>query len=141
MSALSTSERGLFSLLGVLERGRLLPADEIGELTAAANRTAATMASTAAEVVSMERTAQSAVESRPYLTPTINAYTEQLRAGVHQYGEMLTAAAQLVASANSGASSVAALSQRHYRDELLEATDRLLGWAQAFDELGSLPRV
>lgn len=141
MSALGTSERGLFSLLGVLERGGLLPAGEIGELAAAANRSAATMASTAAEVVSMERTAELAVESRRYLAPTINAYTEQLRAGVRQYGEMVTAAAQLMASANNGGSSDSALSQRRYRDELAGATDRLLGWAQAFEELGSLPRV
>jgi hypothetical protein len=31
-------------------------------------------------------------------------------------------------------------SQQRYRAELVEATDRLLSWAQAFDELGGLPR-
>ena len=30
------------------------------------------------------------------------------------------------------------MSQQRYRDELSNATDRLLGWAQAFDELGHL---
>ncbi len=30
------------------------------------------------------------------------------------------------------------MSQRRYRDELVMATDRLTGWAQAFDELGQL---
>ena len=55
MAALAASERGLFSLLGVMERGRMLPADELRELIAAANQTAATMAATADEVVSMER--------------------------------------------------------------------------------------
>ena len=55
MAALAASERGLFSLIGVMERGRMLPADELRELTAAANQSAATMAATADEVVSMER--------------------------------------------------------------------------------------
>ena len=78
MAALAASERGLFSLLGVMERGRMLPADELRELTAAANQTAATMAATANEVVSMER----AIAQRPavaaHLVPTINAFTAQL---------------------------------------------------------------
>src|SRR3954468_25052596 len=47
MAALAASERGVFSLLGVMERGRMLPADELRELSAAANHTAATMAATA----------------------------------------------------------------------------------------------
>ncbi|HEU4362402.1 MAG TPA: hypothetical protein VFR27_12980 [Mycobacterium sp.] len=135
MSALGASERGLFSLLGVLERGRLLPAGEIADLTAAANRTAATMAATAAEVVSMEHAVRFAPETGAQLAPTINAFTAQLGAGVRQYNEMVTAAAQLVASTDSP------MSRQRYRDELLGATDRLVGWAQAFDELGSLPSV
>ena len=69
--------------------------------------------------------------------PTINAFTAQLSAGVRQYNEMVTAAAQLVSSAN-GDTGLAA-SQQRYRAELVEATDRLTGWAQAFDELGGLP--
>lgn len=130
MWALGASERGLFSLLGVLERGELLPAGEIGELTAAANRTAATMAATAAEVVSMERAVQLSPNTRASLVPTINAFTAQLGAGVRQYNEMVTAAAQLVASTDS------AMSRQLHRDELADAGDRMLGWARAFDELG-----
>ena len=30
------------------------------------------------------------------------------------------------------------MSTQRYRDELVNATDRLAGWAQAFDELGHL---
>src|SRR5271154_5480634 len=101
--ALGASERGFFSLLGVMERGNMLPAAEIRDLTAAANRTSAAMAATAAEVVSMERAAQYSESSRSYLVPTINAFTAQLSAGVRQYNEMVTAAAQLVSSANQGA--------------------------------------
>ena len=138
MSALVASERGLFSLLGVMERGRMLPAEELRELTAAANRTAATMAATATEVMSMERAMASAPQSRVHLAPTINAFTAQMDRGVRQYNEMVTAAAQLVASANSGSMSSSPLSQQRYRDELVNATDRLAGWAQAFDELGRL---
>lgn len=142
MWALGASERGLFSLLGVIERGNMLPAQEIAELTAAAQGTAATMAATAAEVVSMETAATAG--TRSYLAPTINAYTAQLSAGVRQYNEMVTAAAQLVASANGVTGGVLAhspMSQQRYRDELTDATDRLLGWAHAFDELGQLPRT
>ena len=100
------------------------------------------MAATAAEVVSMERAAHNAEGSRQYLVPTINAYTAQLGAGVRQYNEMVTAAAHLVSSVSGdGTVGVAPLAQQRYRDELAGATDRLLGWAQAFDELGGLRRA
>ncbi|OBI88492.1 phage shock envelope stress response protein PspM [Mycobacterium asiaticum] len=142
MYALGASERGFFSLLGVIERSAILPADEISELTEAAKRTSAAMAATAAEVVSMERAAQNSQSSREYLVPTINAYTAQLGAGVRQYNEMVTAAAHLVSSVNGeNAGGVTMLAQQRYRDELTGATDRLLGWAQAFDELGGLRRA
>jgi MFS family permease len=138
--ALGASERGFFSLLGVIERGSMLPPDEIRDLTAAANKTSAAMAATAAEVVSMERAAQYSESSRSYLVPTINAFSAQLSAGVRQYNEMVTAAAQLVSSANGDTGAALAASQQRYRAELVGATDRLLGWAQAFDELGGMPR-
>src|SRR5690242_16383305 len=134
MYSLGAAERGFSSLLSVIERGAMLPADEIRDLTAAATRSSAAMASTAAQVVSMERAAQASAESRSHLVPTINAFTAQLGAGVRQYNEMVTAAAQLVSSANGDGSAAS----QHYRTELAGATDRLVGWAQAFDELGGL---
>jgi hypothetical protein len=148
MSALGASERGFFSLLGVLERGAMLPASEIRDLAAAATRTSAAMAATAEEVVSMERAVHYSETSRTYLVPTINAFTAQLGAGVRQYNEMVTAAAQLVSSANRdpglgagvGPGPGPAAAQQRYRAELVGATDRLIGWAQAFDELGGMPR-
>jgi hypothetical protein len=139
MYALGASERGFFSLLGVIERGSMLPTAEIGDLTDAARKTSAAMAVTATEVVSMERAAQHSESSRSYLVPTINAFTAQLSAGVRQYNEMVTAAAQLVSSANGDTGVGLAAAQERYRTELVDATDRLLGWAQAFDELGGLP--
>ena len=141
MSALGASERGFFSLLGVIERGNMLPATEIRDLTAAATKSSAAMAATAAEVVSMERAANGTPQSRSYLVPTINAFTAQLSAGVRQYNEMVTAAAQLVSSANGDHGAALAASRQRYRGELASATDRLVGWSQAFDELGGLPRV
>jgi hypothetical protein len=144
MFALGASERGFFSLLGVIERGNMLPAAEIRDLTAAANKTATAMAATAAEVVSMERAANDAPQTRSYLVPTINAFTAQLGAGVRQYNEMVTAAAHLVSSANGESPDsvmASAVSRQRYRDELVGATDRLVGWAQAFDELGGLPQT
>jgi hypothetical protein len=47
---------------------------------------------------------------------------------------MVTAAAQLVSSAHGDQLAAA----QRYRAELAGATDRLVGWAQAFDELGGL---
>ncbi|MCV7034729.1 hypothetical protein BMW24_018095 [Mycobacterium heckeshornense] len=143
MHALGASERGFSSLLSVMERGNILPPNEIRDLTDAANQTSAAMAATAAQVVSMERTANVSPQSRSYLVPTINAFTAQLSAGVRQYNEMVTAAAQLVSSAsgNGDAAAAPAALQQRYRDELADATDRLIGWARAFDELGGLPRV
>ncbi|WP_322857746.1 phage shock envelope stress response protein PspM [Mycobacterium shigaense] len=140
MYALGASERGFFSLLGVIERGAMLPPAEIGDLTAAAQRTSAAMAANAAEVVSMERAAHASESSRAYLVPTINALTSQLSAGVRQYNEMVTAAAQLVSSANGNGDAGLVAAHQRYRAELVQATDRLIGWAQAFDELGGLPR-
>ena len=140
MSALGASERGFFSLLGVMQRGNMLPATEIRDLTAAANQSSAAMAATAAEVVSMERAANGTPQSRSYLAPTINAFTAQLGAGVRQYNEMVTAAAQLVSSANADQGSMVVASRQRYRTALAGATDRLVGWSQAFDELGGLPR-
>lgn len=139
MSALGASERGLHSLLGVLDRGRMLPAGEIHELTEAASRSAATMAATATQVASMERAARDAPDSRAYLVPSINALTAQLNSGVRQYNEMVSAAAHLVSATNAGELTAGAASQR-YRAELTDATDRLLGWAQAFEELGAVSR-
>jgi len=142
MSALGASERGLVSLIGIIERGGLLPADEVAELTAAAHQAATSMAATAAEVVSMERAAGASPQSRAHLAATINAFTAQLGAGVRQYNEMVTAAAHLVSAANGRSGHGASpMSEQRYRNELGAATDRMLGWAQAFDELGSLPRV
>jgi hypothetical protein len=138
MAALAASERGFFSLLGVMDRGRMLPADELRELTAAANQTAATMAATANEVVSMEKAIASSPQSRAHLVPTIAAFAAQLDQGARQYNEMVTAAAQLVSAANTGSMSSSPMTQQRYRDELSGATDRLAGWAQAFGELGHL---
>jgi hypothetical protein len=141
MAALAASERGLFSLISVMERGRMLPAGELRELIAVANQSAATMAATADEVMSMERAIANAPGSRAHLAPTIGAFTAQLDHGARQYNEMVTAAAQLVSAANSGPMSSSPMSQQRYRDELVSATDRLTGWAQAFDELGGLRRA
>ena len=52
----------------VMERGRMLPAGELRELSAAANHTAATLAATANEVVSMERAMNLTPQSRAHLT-------------------------------------------------------------------------
>ncbi|MDX1874958.1 hypothetical protein SBI67_22790 [Mycolicibacterium sp. 120266] len=132
MVALASAERGLLSLLGVLQRSGLLPADELREISAVAAQTASAMAATAGEVTAMERAAAASPQSRAHLTPTIRAFAVQLDSGARQYNEMVTAAAQLVSSVDSPMTA-----QRH-RNELTGATDRLQGWAQAYGELGRL---
>jgi hypothetical protein len=133
-----SAERGLLSLLGVMERGRMLPSEELRDVRAAADRTVATMTATANEIVSMEKAATAAPRSRAHLAPTIDAFTTQLDSGVRQFDEMVEAAAKLVSAANSGSMSSSPMSAQRYRYELGSATDRLAGWAQAFGELGHL---
>ena len=82
----------------------------------------------------MERAAGENPDARAYLAPTINAFAAQLNNGVRQYNEMVTAAAQVVSSVSADA--ISPMAQQRYRSELTDATDRLLGWAQAFEELG-----
>jgi hypothetical protein len=135
LATLAAAERGMFSLLGVIERAELLPADEIREVTRAANAVAATMSATATDIVSMEKAVRTTPSSRSSLTPTINAFAVQLDHGVRQYNEMVNAAAQLVSTSSSP------MSRQQYRNELVDATDRLLGWAQAFDELSGPRRL
>lgn len=137
MSALGASERGLHSLLAVLDGGKVLPPEEISDLTAAAGRSAAAMVATASQVTAMETAAGADEDARAYLAPTINALTTQLHSGVRQYNEMVTAAAQVVSSANSGGAPMLDL---RYRNELADATNRLSCWAQAFEELGAANR-
>ena len=135
MVALTTAERGMFSLLGVAERGRFLPGDEIVELSRTANSVAATMSATATDIVAMERAVASSPSSRASLQPTIDAFAAQLNHGVQQYNEMVAAAAQLVSSANNAPAAGSPVWRQRHRDELVNATDRLISWAQAFDEL------
>jgi hypothetical protein len=135
LATLAAAERGMFSLLGVIERAELLPADEIREVTRAANAVAATMSATATDIVSMEKAVRATPSSRSSLTPTINAFAVQLDHGVRQYNEMVNAAAQLVSTSSSP------MSRQQYRNELVDATDRLLGWAQAFDDLSGPRRL
>lgn len=127
-------------MLGVLQRGRLLPEQELGEIAAAAEQTSLTMAATAQEVVAMERAASASPRSRAHLAPTIASFAGQLAHGARQYDEMVTAAAQLVSSVNSGPVSHSPMAQQRYRDELVHATDRLQGWALAYSDLGELGR-
>ena len=135
MAALAAAERAMFSLLGVMERAELLPPSELREVSRAANEVSATMSATAWDIASMEKAVRATPSSRASLGPTIDAFAVQLDHGVRQYTEMVNAAAQLVSTSSSP------MSRRQYRDELVTATDRLLGWAQAFDELNEPRRL
>ena len=122
MSALGASERGFHLLIGVIERGKMLPPEEIRDLTAAASRTAmATMEPQRPRWCPWSGRRWRRRNSRAYLVPTINAFTAQLSSGVRQYNEMVTAAAQLVSSANSGSMSSSPMSQQRYRNDLVAA--------------------
>lgn len=138
MAALDAAERGLFSLLGVVERGSIIPQSEGQQILMAANQAASVMSSTAKEIVAMERAAALTPHTREYLRPTIDAFTAQLDAGMHQYRELVTAAAQLVSAGDPGAVPGGGSDDNTLFDDLVSATDRLTGWADAFDELGRL---
>jgi hypothetical protein len=135
MAALAAAERSMFSLLGIIERAQLLPASEIREITQAANAVARTMTATATDIRSMEKAMQATPSSRASLASTVNAFATQLGHGVQQYNEMVNAAAQLVSTSSSP------MSRQQHRNELTGATDRLLGWAQAFDDLSPARRL
>ncbi len=115
----------------------MLPADELREVTAAANQTAATMAATANEVVSMERAMQPPRSRVPtWRRPSARSPLSSDH-GARQYNEMVTAAAQLVSAANRSMSS-----SRCRRTATVGQRDRpAAGWAQAFDELDTARRL
>ena len=139
---LNSAERSMFQLLGVIERGEILPDEEMQELTRAANSVGATMTATADDVVSMEKAVAASPSSRVSLAPAIQGFAAQLDQGVAQYTEMVGAASQLVAAANDSASAGFPMSRQRQREELIGATDRLLGWAHGFEALShtSVPR-
>ena len=122
MSALGASERGLVSLIGVMERGKCCPP------TRSANCRSRLTSRRPRWRPPPPRWCRwsgrsAAPQSRAHLAPTINAFTAQLGAGVRQYNEMVTAAAQLVSAANGRGELTdfaAALSRR-----TRTATDRL----------------
>lgn len=138
MVALDAAERGLFSLIGVVGRGRMIPEDEVRQVISAANQAASVMGATAKEIVSMERASYEAPDTRSYLNPTISAFSAQLDGGVRQYNELVTAAAQLVSAGNGPGTRPSTISRGPLFEELVSATDRLTGWAGALDELGRL---
>jgi hypothetical protein len=135
MTALAAAETAMFSLLGVIERAQLLPNTEIREVTHAANAVAQTMSATATDIASMEKAMRATPSSRSSLASTVKAFAAQLDQGVRQYNEMVDAAAQLVSTSSSP------MSRQQYRNELTGATDRLLGWAQAFEDLSPARRL
>jgi len=135
MAALEAAERGMFSLIGVMERANLLPDSEIRDITRAADEAASTMSATAIDIVSMEKAMRATPSSRASLMPTIHAFAAQLDHGVRQYNEMVDAAAKLVSTSTSP------MARQQHRAELVGATDRLNGWAQAFDELNAPRRL
>jgi hypothetical protein len=93
------------------------------------------MTATATDIRSMEKAMQATPSSRASLASTVNAFATQLGHGVQQYNEMVNAAAQLVSTSSSP------MSRQQHRNELTGATDRLLGWAQAFDDLSPARRL
>ena len=139
MAALAASERGLFSLLGDgarphAARGRAR------ELTAAANQTAATMAATANEVCRWSGRSVRHRSRGPIWRPrSPRSHAARPRCpSVQRNGHRRST---IGVSGQHRLDVGSPMSQQRYRDELVNATDRLLGWAQAFDELGHLRRA
>ena len=88
-----------WSLIGVIERGGLLPADEVGEVRRGGAPVGGGHGRDRRQVVSMERAAGASPQARAHLAPHQRVHRAAV-AGVRQYNEMVTAAAHLVSAAN-----------------------------------------
>ena len=139
MYALGASERGFFSLLGVIERGDMLPADEIqrpdgrGQADLGGHgghRDGGGVDGTGGALLGIVAGVSGADHQRLHRAAEGPAFgnTTKWSPPQRNWFHRRTARPGPVCM------------QQRYRDELVGATDRLVGWAQAFDELGGLSR-
>ncbi|QCQ93790.1 phage shock envelope stress response protein PspM [Rhodococcus sp. SGAir0479] len=136
MERLARAESSLHQLLGVLGRSAVVDAGELDHTGETGRAASAALRAVAADVVAMESAGRGTAAAAAHLERSITAAAGQLDVGVEQYEGLVTAAAKLTAPAQS--SSYSLLGRQ--RDELLSASDRLEGWAEAIGEIEEIER-
>lgn len=132
MARLERAERALHPVLGVLARTGRIPAEDVADTDASARSAAAALTEAAADIAALEQAAR--LLSDDSLRHPIAASAAELSAGVAQYEEMATAAAQL-ATAPYGSSGF-----DRERGELALSAGRLIGLAAGLAEVEDITR-
>ncbi|GGK41786.1 phage shock envelope stress response protein PspM [Nocardia camponoti] len=134
------AERALYDLSDQIARGRRLPEDELRDLLDTARSGAAALHALAADIVAMERAADTVGRANPdtvaALTATVAGVVARLETGVVEYEQLVAAAARILAVPED---TVVAYQFNGIVADLREAADRLDGWAQALADLAEPP--
>jgi len=136
MERLTAAETSLNQILGVLGRSAVVDVDELDHTGETARAASAALRAVASDVVAMEEAGRGTAAAAPHLDRAVRSAEQQLDVGVAQYEGLVTAAARMTAPVQS--SSYSLLDQQ--REELLSASDRLEGWADALGEVDEIER-
>ncbi|WP_430335580.1 phage shock envelope stress response protein PspM [Rhodococcus sp. ACT016] len=136
MERLARAEGSLQQLLGVLGKSAVVDVEELDHTGETARSASEALRSVAADVVAMESAGRSTAAAAAHLEQSIRSAAGQLDVGVAQYEGLVTAAAKMTAPAQSASYTV--LGQQ--REELLSASERLEGWAEALGEVDEIDR-
>ncbi|WP_245154240.1 hypothetical protein [Rhodococcus sp. 1R11] len=134
MSRLAGAEQSLFELLGILARSGTIAAEDVEEMIGVASDAVRGLDGVAVDIAALERAGAASASTRTHLRPGIEAAASDLAAGVNQYEDLVAAAARMTGPAGSTSKNVV----DSHRRELLSATDRLQGWADALTELDEI---
>ncbi|WP_305094758.1 hypothetical protein [Prescottella sp. R16] len=136
MERLAQAEHSLDRLSAVLGRSALVDVAELDHTGETARTAAAALRAVATDVVALEDAARSTHAAAPHLDRSIRAAVARLDDGVAQFEGLVTVAAKMTAPAQSP--SYTLLDRQ--REELLSASERLEGWADALGEVGEIDR-
>lgn len=136
MERLARAETSLNQLLGVLGKSAVVDVDELDHTGETARAASAALRSVASDVVAMEDAGRGTAVAAPHLEHAVRNAEQQLDVGVAQYEGLVAAAARMTAPVQS--TSYSLLDQQ--REELLSASDRLEGWADALGEVDEIER-
>ncbi|MGV8870885.1 MAG: phage shock envelope stress response protein PspM [Rhodococcus sp. (in: high G+C Gram-positive bacteria)] len=134
MMRLAGAEQSLFELLGILARSETIGSDEVEDMISVASGAARGLEGVAVDIAALERAGAASAATREHLRSGIGTAAVELATGVDQYEGLVAAAARMTGPA--GFASTAAMES--HRSELLSATDRLQGWAEALTELDQI---
>lgn len=131
MARLAGAEQGLFELLGILARSETIGTDDVEEMIGVASDAARGLEGVAVDIAALERAGAASAVTREHLLGGIASAAADLETGVEQYEQLVAAAGRMTGPAGFGSTTVV----DSHRRELLSATDRLQGWAEALTEI------